>query len=314
MSKLKTAFDLITKKEDKREFQKAIADNITKTNILQRMSDTAYLKLIYWLIFGRKLDLKNPQTFNEKLQWLKLNNRKTEYTTMVDKYEVKKYIAEKIGEEYVIPTLGVWDNFDDIDFDLLPNQFVLKCTHDSGGLVICKDKSKFDIVMAREKINQALTRRFYYFGREWPYKEVKPRIIAEKYMVDKSVSELRDYKFFCFNGEPKMFKIDFNRYTNHQANYYNLKGELLKFGEVVCPPDYSKNIEMPQKLEEMIGLAKKLSKNIPFLRVDFYETDGNVYFGELTFFPASGFGKFEPDEWDKKIGEWINLPKPVVKD
>ena len=132
MSKLKTAFDLITKKEDKREFQKAIADNITKTNILQRMPDTAYLKLIYWLIFGRKLDLRNPQTFNEKLQWLKLNDRKTEYTTMVDKYEVKKYIAEKIGEEYVIPTLGVWDNFDDIDFDLLPNQFVLKCTHDSG--------------------------------------------------------------------------------------------------------------------------------------------------------------------------------------
>lgn len=137
MSKLKTAYALITKKEDKRGFQKAIADNITKADMLQRMSDTAYLKLIYRLIFGRKLDLKNPQTFNEKLQWLKLNDRKTEYTTMVDKYEVKKYIAEKIGEEYIIPTLGVWDNFDDIDFDLLPNQFVLKCTHDSGGLVIC---------------------------------------------------------------------------------------------------------------------------------------------------------------------------------
>lgn len=308
MSKLKTAFVLITKKEDKRGFQKAIADNITKTDMLQRMSDTAYLKLIYRLIFGRKLDLKNPQTFNEKLQWLKLNDRKTEYTTMVDKYEVKKYIAEKIGEEYVIPTLGVWDNFDDIDFDLLPNQFVLKCTHDSGGLVICKDKSKLDIAKAREKINKALTRRFYYFGREWPYKAVKPRIIAEKYMVDESVSELRDYKFFCFGGVCKCLKVDFDRFIEHRANYYDPQGNLLDLGEKICPPNKEKVIVLPDNKEKMLQLAEKLSTNIPFLRVDFYDVNGKIYFGELTFFPASGWGEFTDEKWDYKLGEWIKLP------
>lgn len=308
MSKLKTAFALITKKEDKRGFQKAIADNITKADMLQRMSDTAYLKLIYRLIFGRKLDLKNPQTFNEKLQWLKLNDRKTEYTTMVDKYEVKKYIAEKIGEEYIIPTLGVWDNFDDIDFDLLPNQFVLKCTHDSGGLVICKDKSKLDIAKAREKINKALTRRFYYFGREWPYKAVKPRIIAEKYMVDESVSELRDYKFFCFGGVCKCLKVDFDRFIEHRANYYDPQGNLLDLGEKICPPNKEKVIVLPDNKEKMLQLAEKLSTNIPFLRVDFYDVNGKIYFGELTFFPASGWGEFTDEKWDYKLGKWIKLP------
>ena len=311
MSKLMTAFALITKKEDKRGFQKAIADNITKTDMLQRMSDTAYLKLIYRLIFGRKLDLKNPQTFNEKLQWLKLNDRKTEYTTMVDKYEVKKYIAEKIGEEYVIPTLGVWDNFDDIDIDLLPNQFVLKCTHDSGGLVICKDKSKLDIAKAREKINKALTRRFYYFGREWPYKAVKPRIIAEKYMVDESVSELRDYKFFCFGGVCKCLKVDFDRFIEHRANYYDPQGNLLDLGEKICPPNKEKVIVLPDNKEKMLQLAEKLSTNIPFLRVDFYDVNGKIYFGELTFFPASGWGEFTDKKWDYKLGEWIKLPDSI---
>lgn len=311
MSKLKTAFALITKKEDKRGFQKAIADNITKTDISQRMSDTVYLKLIYRLIFGRKLDLKNPQTFNEKLQWLKLNNRKPEYSIMVDKYEVKKYIAEKIGEEYVIPTLGVWDNFDDIDFDLLPNQFVLKCTHDSGGLVICKDKSKLDIAKAREKINKALTRRFYYFGREWPYKAVKPRIIAEKYMVDESVSELRDYKFFCFGGVCKCLKVDFDRFIEHRANYYDPQGNLLDLGEKICPPNKEKVIVLPDNKEKMLHLAEKLSANIPFLRVDFYDVNGKIYFGELTFFPASGWGEFTDEKWDYKLGEWIKLPNKI---
>lgn len=314
MSKLKTAFDLITKKEDKRAFQKAIADNITKTDMFQRMSDTAYLKLIYRLIFGRKLDLRNPQTFNEKLQWLKLNNRKTEYTTMVDKYEVKKYIAEKIGAEYVIPTLGVWDNFDDIDFDLLPNQFVLKCTHDSGGLVICKDKNKFDTAKAREKMNKALTRHFYYFGREWPYKAVKPRIIAEKYMVDESVSELRDYKFFCFGGVCKCLKVDFDRFIEHRANYYDPQGNLLDLGEKICPPNKEKMIVLPDNKEKMLQLAEKLSTNIPFLRVDFYDVNGKIYFGELTFFPASGWGEFTDEKWDYKLGEWIKLPDSIGGD
>ena len=296
------------KKENKRAFQKAIADNIMKADIFQGLSDEVYLKLIYRLIFGRKLDLNHPKTFNEKLQWLKLNDRKPEYTTMVDKNEVKKYIAERIGEEYVIPTLGVWDNFDDIDFDSLPDQFVLKCTHDSGGLVICKDRRKLDIPKAREKINKALTRRFYYFGREWPYKNVKPRIIAEKYMVDGVTSELRDYKLFCFNGVYKCMKVDFDRFVKHCANYYDSQGNLLDLGETICPPDKEKNIRLPLNLEKMIKLAETLSKDIPFLRVDFYDVNGNIYFGELTFFPASGFGTFTDEEWDYKLGEWIHLP------
>ena len=308
MSKIKTAFELITKKDNNRALQKAIADNITKIDMLQNLSDEAYLKLVYRLIFGRKLDLKNPKTFNEKLQWLKLYNRKPEYTLMVDKYEVKGYIAEQIGEEYVIPTLGVWDNFDDIDFDSLPNQFVLKCTHDSGGLVICKDKSNLDVTEAREKINKALTRRFYYFGREWPYKNVKPRIIAEKYMVDKTVDELRDYKFFCFGGVCKCLKVDFDRFIEHHANYFDPQGNLLDLGEKICPPNKEKVLFLPENKDNMLQLAEKLSKGIPFLRADFYDVNGKIYFGELTFFPASGWGEFTDEKWDYKLGEWIKLP------
>ena len=311
MSKLKTAFMLLTNKDNKREFQKAIADNITKATLSQGLSDKVYLKLIYRLIFGRKLDLKNPKTFNEKLQWLKLNDRKPEYTLMVDKYEVKRYIAERIGEEYVIPTLGVWDNFDDIDFDLLPNQFVIKCTHDSGGLVICKDKSKLDILKAREKINKALSRRFFYFGREWPYKNVKPRIIAEKYLVDETVDELRDYKFFCFGGVCKCLKVDFDRFIEHHANYYDPQGNLLEFGEKICPPNIDKNIVLPSNKNKMLQLAEILSKDIPFLRADFYDVNGKIYFGELTFYPASGWGEFTDEKWDYKLGEWIELPDSI---
>lgn len=311
MSKIKTAFELITKKDNNRALQKAIADNITKIDMLQNLSDEAYLKLVYRLIFGRKLDLKNPKTFNEKLQWLKLYNRKPEYTLMVDKYEVKGYIAEQIGEEYVIPTLGVWDNFDDIDFDSLPNQFVLKCTHDSGGLVICKDKSNLDVTKAREKINKALTRRFYYFGREWPYKNVKPRIIAEKYMVDKTVDELRDYKFFCFGGVCKCLKVDFDRFIEHHANYFDPQGNLLDLGEKICPPNKEKVLFLPENKDNMLQLAEKLSKGIPFLRADFYDVNGKIYFGELTFFPASGWGEFTDEKWDYKLGEWIKLPDSI---
>ena len=308
MSKLKTAFKLIINKDSKREFQKAIADNITKSNLLQWLSDEMYLKLIYRLIFGRKLDLENPKTFNEKLQWLKLHNRKPEYTLMVDKLEVKKYIAEQIGEEYVIPTLGVWDSFDDIDFDSLPNQFVLKCTHDSGGLVICRDKNKLDISKAREKINKALTRRFFFFGREWPYKDVKPRIIAEKYMVDEKVDELRDYKFFCFGGVCKCLKVDFDRFIEHHANYYDSNGNLLELGEKICPPNKDKTIILPNNKAKMMQFAEKLSKDIPFLRADFYDVNGKIYFGELTFYPASGWGEFIDEELDYTLGDWIKLP------
>ena len=241
-----------------------------------RINDKLYLKMMYWIRLNKKLNLNNPKGFNEKLQWLKLYDRQKKYTKMVDKYEVKKYISSKIGEEYIIPTIGIYENFDEINFDELPSKFVMKCTHDSGGIVICKDKKNFDIKSAKTKINRCLKTNYYYPGREWPYKNVQPRIIIEEYMEDKKTKELRDYKFFCFNGKMKFFKIDFNRLTYHQANYYNKNGILLKFGEKVCPPDYEKKLEMPINLKKMIKLAETLSKNIPFLRVDFYEINGDI--------------------------------------
>lgn len=271
------------------------------------MEDTAFLKLKYKNIIGEKLNLNNPQTFNEKLQWLKLNDRKDIYTTMVDKYEVKKYVSDVIGEKYIIPTLGIYNSFDEIDFEKLPNKFVVKCTHDSGSTIICKDKKKFDIKKAKKKINKALKYNYYYAGREWPYKNVKPRIIIEEYIEDYELKDLRDYKFFCFNGKVNLFKVDFNRFLEHRANYYDKNLKLLEFGEEVCPPDFEKKIEIPKDIMKMILLAEKLANGTKFVRIDFYYTNKKIYFGEMTFYPASGFGKFIPDSWDERLGEMINL-------
>lgn len=287
--------------------------NKVKRAILKILPDKIYLKIKYKHKLGKKLNLKNPQTYNEKLQWLKLYDRKPMYTKMVDKYEAREYIAEKIGKEYLIPLIGVYDNFNDIDFESLPNQFVIKATHDSGSVIICKDKAKFNIGKAKEKIEKCLKYNFYYPGREWPYKNIKPRIVIEKYMEDESGFELKDYKFFCFNGKVKCLKIDFDRFTEHKANYYNRKFELLKFGETICPPDFNKKLEKPKKFDKMIELAEKLSKDITFLRVDFYEIDNKIYFGELTFFPASGFGSFEPKEYDNILGDWLKLDEEMYR-
>lgn len=273
------------------------------------MKDETSLRFWYRSTFGTKLDLNRPKTFNEKLQWLKLYDRKSIYTTMVDKYAVKEFVADRIGEEHIIPTLGVWDRFEDIDFDSLPERFVLKCTHDSGGLVICRDKSRLDKKAAEKKIGRSLKKNFFLVGREWPYKDVKPRIIAEKFMEQNAdTHELNDYKFFCFNGVVKCFKVDFDRYSRHRANYYDKDANLLPFGEVVCPPNPDKKPELPGNLDTMIQFAEDLSADVPFLRVDFYSINGQIYFGELTFFPASGFGKFVPSHWDLTLGGWLELP------
>ena len=273
------------------------------------LSDEEYIKRMFKARIGYELDLEHPVTFNEKLQWLKLHDHNPKYVAMVDKYEVKKYVASVIGEEYVIPTLGVWDRFDEIDFSILPNQFVLKCTHDSGGLVIATDKKKLNIRKTRKKIEKSLRRNYYYFGREWPYRDVKPRIIAEKYMEDKDIGELRDYKFFCFNGTVKCYKIDYDRFLCHRANYYTPDGTIMKLGEVVCPPDFDRNISQPNALSKMIAFATQLSCGIPFLRCDFYYVDGKIYFGELTFYPNGGFGKFCFNNNDCLLGSWLQLPK-----
>lgn len=276
------------------------------------LPDMPYLKLVYRAEMQKKLNLNEPKTFNEKLQWLKLYDRNPIYTKYVDKYEVRSYIAETIGEEYLIPLIGeVYDNVDEIDWDMLPSAFVIKCTHGSSTNIVCRDKSKLNINETKKRLREWLNKNWYSFGREWPYKNIKPRIICEKYMVDESGIELKDYKFFCFNGKVKFFKVDFNRFSDHRANYYDLNKKLLYFGEVKCPPDYQRKLELPSNIYDMVILAEQLSRGKPFLRVDFYNISGRIYFGEITFFPASGFGKLEPDEWDYKLGSWIELPNKL---
>ena len=273
------------------------------------IKDDLYLRIKYRLEMGEKLNLKKPIKFQEKLQWLKLYNRQPEYTKLVDKYAVKEYVKDLIGEKHVIPTLGVWNNFDEIDFEKLPDKFVLKTTHGGGssGVIICRDKNSFDYALAKKKLQKSLRSDIYKIYKEWPYKDVPKRIIAEKYIDAPDNNGLKDYKFFCFNGEPKFLKVDSNRFTTHRANYYDLEWNLLPFGERVFPPDTS-NVDLPPiQLQEMIRLAQELSKNHPFLRVDLYNVSGNIYFGELTFYPASGFGKFTSDEWEIKIGDILNI-------
>lgn len=276
-------------------------------------SDEKFLKARFKLQMGKELNLDSPQTFSEKLQWLKLNNRKPEYTQMVDKVGAKEYVANIIGEEYIIPTIGVWDRVEDIDFDKLPNQFVLKCTHDSGGIVICSDKSKLDIAAAKAKLKRGLKRKFYFQNREWPYKNVKPRIIGEQYMVDESGYELKDYKWLCFNGEPKALYIATDRGVEGEEtkfDFFDAEFNHLPFTN--GHPNANREIAKPKSFEKMKELAAKLSAGQPHLRVDFYDIDGKIYFGELTFYHMSGTMPFEPEEWDYKFGEWIKLPDSKI--
>ena len=276
------------------------------------MSDETYLKIAYRIAMGKSLPLESPQTYNEKLQWLKLHDRKPEYTMMVDKYEVKEYVASLIGEEHIIPTLGVWNRFEDIDFDQLPNQFVLKCTHDSGGLVICKDKKSLNKKKAKKLLNGCLKNNYYWGQREWPYKDVQPRILAEKFMVDESGYELKDYKWFCFDGEPKALFIATDRNTPGEEtkfDFFDMEFKHLPFTN--GHPNATKEIKRPSGFSEMKQLAKQLSKGIPHVRVDFYDINGHIYFGELTLSHWSGMTPFVPEEWDYIFGSWIKLPIEV---
>jgi len=271
----------------------------------ERISDEKYLKFIYFLCFKRKLNLSNPVTFTEKLQWMKLYDRREIYTTMVDKYAVKEYVSKKIGKQYIIPTIGVWDNFEQINFDELPNQFVLKTTHDSGGIVICQDKGTFDIKSAKKKLDGCLKRNFFYLAREWPYKNVKPRIIAEPYITDEN-NQLNDYKLFCFSGKVKMLYVASDRGIDTRFDFFDQEFNHLPFENT--HPNSDKKVVKPYGFEKMKELAESLSEGYPEMRVDFYDIDGKVYFGEITFFLMGGFVPFEPDEWDYTIGSWLNLP------
>lgn len=271
------------------------------------LSDKHYIYLQYWARTGKWLNLKNPQTFNEKLQWLKLNDRKPIYSQMVDKYEAKKHIASVVGEKYTIPTYGVWERFEEIDFDSLPNQFVLKCTHDSGGLVVVKDKTKMDKAAAKDKIERSLKKNYYLHGREWPYKAVKPRIIAEKFLEDTINDALTDYKFFCFHGQPKLMYISKDRGNEPRTDFFDMEFNHLPIK--VRDPNADVMPEKPKQFERMQQLAKQLSEGIPHLRVDFYLVNENIYVGELTFFHMGGFTQIQPEEWNVKMGNWIDLPQ-----
>lgn len=269
--------------------------------------DSWYLKEKYKDCMKRKLDLEHPRTFNEKLQWLKIYNRNPKYTMMVDKYLVREYIASKIGEEYLIPLVGgPWKKAEDIDFDQLPDKFVLKCNHDSASVVICKDKRTLNRGNIITFLNSCLKKNHYYFGREWPYKNVKPLIIAEQYISNDGCSELNDYKLMCFDGEVKCSFVCSERFSgNLKVTFFDNEWNVMPF--LRSHPKSSVEIPKPKLYNRMVELAEVLAKDIPFIRVDFYEVNGKIYFGELTFFPGSGFEAFQPEEWDYKLGERISL-------
>ena len=276
---------------------------VLRRTIGKWMDDRSFIKWEYFSGMGKFPNIDNPRTFNEKLQWLLL----------VDKYEAKDIVRKRIGDEYIIPTLGVWNSFDEIDFNKLPDKFVLKTTHDSGGVAVCMDKSDKTIASARKKMNKSLKHNFFYEHREYPYKNIKPRIIAEQYMVDESGTELKDYKFFCFDGKCRMLFIATDRSINDvKFDFFDTEFNHLPF--VQGHPWATKKITKPAGFEKMIALAEELSKGFPHVRVDLYDNiNGKIYFGELTFFHFSGNVPFEPEEWDYKIGEWLKLPKTEDK-
>ena len=277
---------------------------------LRFLPDKIYIKLYYHFRVGKKMNIENPITFNEKLQWLKFNYRFPLQSVVSDKWLVRNYVEEKIGKEYLIPLLGVWENYNDINFNKLPNKFVLKCNHDSGGLVVCKDKNKLDYKKAKDKIEKSLKSNFYYIGREYQYRNIKPRIICEEFISDHGNVPM-DYKIYCFNGKPDIILVCKDRFSNnsHRASYLffdqNWKFQPLNKGdEKLCHVDIPK----PKNLDKMIKIAKKLSEDFVFARIDLYNIDGKIYFGEITLSPNSGFDPDIKYETDLMLGKKLEIP------
>ena len=277
-------------------------------SINRLIPDAAYIRMMYYYHFGKMPNLHNPKTFNEKLQWLKLYDHNPLYTTMVDKVKVKDYVISKVGDRYIIPTIATWNNANQIDFTVLPDKFVLKCNHDSHGVVVVKDKKAINESEVRSYLSSRMANNGYWYGREWPYKNVEKQILAEQYISDGN-EELTDYKIHCFNGEPKIVLVCQNRFDEGglKEDFYDTKWRHLDVGRPGIA--HGKLIDRPLQLDEMINVARTLSADIPFLRTDFYCVDGTVLFGELTFFPASGFKRFVPDRFDRMLGDWLKLPQ-----
>lgn len=268
--------------------------------------DIKYSKLEYFISMGKKLNLQNPKTFNEKLQWLKLNYFiEKNHSKYVDKILAKNFVSKTVGDKYIIKTLGIWNNFEDINFDELPNEFVLKCTHDSGGVVICNDKKTFDIDKAYKIIKKSFENNYYLIHREAPYKYIEPKIIAEEFLVDESGYELKDYKIFCFNGKPKFLFIATERPHNTKFNFFDVDFNPLKFKQ--GHPVSKRSFQKPKNFEKMLNIATRLSKGFPQVRIDLYNINGEIYFGELTFTHFAGIIPFKPNNWDLAIGEWLDI-------
>lgn len=287
-----------------------MANSVLKSTfkpICRLLSDKTMVKIQYRHHIGRDLNLSRPKTFNEKIQWLKLYDRRPEYTNYADKYAVRKHIAEIIGEEYLIPLLGVYDNVEDIDWPALPDQFVLKCTHGSSFNIICTDKTKLDIEASKKKLNKWMKQNFFWYGREWVYKDIKPRIICEKYMSDETGTDLKDYKIFCFHGEPKFIQVHCNRFANHKQSLYDTQWNFIN-ASIGYPADPKDEMKKPEKLGEMLELSRVLAKKFYHIRIDFYYSGGRVYFGEMTFYDTSGYGKVQPEEFDELVGTWLQVP------
>lgn len=279
---------------------------------MMKLSDLKYIELLYEVRTGKKVNLQKPMTYNEKLNWLKLNYHNSELTRMADKVTAKEIVSNCIGAQYVVPIIGVWASADDIDFEKLPDSFVLKCNHDSGSVVICKDKKNFDIIAAKEKLRECLSKNYFYYSREWAYKDIVPKIIAEPYLEDFECAELRDYKFFCFDGEVKFLYVATDRFKEGEEVKFTFFDSDYNFLPIVHGHPYADPLpKKPVGFEEMKDLAGRLSKGLPHVRVDFYEANGKIYFSEFTFYNNSGFLAFQPDEWDLKFGKYLCLPAKV---
>lgn len=280
--------------------------------------DEKYLRLVYLLEMGHRLNLNNPVTFSEKLQWLKLYDRKPEYTGMVDKIAAKEYVAKIIGDKYIIPTIGVWKDFDDIDFSLLPNKFVLKTNHGSGGggVVLCRCKATFDYDSARRKLEGSLRGNTYNKYREWPYKNIEPKIFAEQLVGNESETKaLNDYKFYCFNGNPEYCQVIQNRDKNETIDFFDIQWNHQPFVGLsldICNADVQP--AKPKNFDGMVDIARQLSVGMTFSRIDLYEIDDMIYFGEITLYPASGIGSFRPREYDLILGQMLQLPEVKMVD
>lgn len=306
MSKIKTLFYLI---KNKRELILPSAFSyFARSKVSHLLPDKLYLKLQYRVNVGKRLNLKEPHTFNEKLQWLKLYNRNPMYTEMVDKYAVRDFVSKKIGEEYLVPLIGAWDDPNDINFESLPRQFVLKCNHDSGSVIICKNKDEFNKTYAVKKLGKKLKRDMFYWSREWPYKNIKRKIICEKFMKDREFDVLNVFKILNFNnGEQIIQVIQDDKMPNESIDYFDSQWNRLDMRQNF--PNSKNPLPKPKTLDKMLDLAQRLSAGFPFLRTDFYEINGKVYFSEFTFFSDAGMCRFTPKEWDDELGNRIDITK-----